>query len=38
MGTMQLGQDVMAQVMFGGRISLAVGLVAMVITILLWAR
>jgi peptide/nickel transport system permease protein len=35
MGTMQLGQDVMAQVMFGGRISLAVGLVAMVITILL---
>ena len=35
MGTMQLGQDVMAQVMFGGRISLAVGLVAMFITLLL---
>jgi peptide/nickel transport system permease protein len=35
MGTMQLGQDVMAQVMYGGRISLAVGLVAMVITLLL---
>ena len=35
MGTYRLGQDVMAQMMFGGQISLGVGLVAMAITLLL---
>ena len=33
MGTYRLGQDVMAQVMFGGQVSISVGLVAMVITL-----